>query len=72
MEENSTQELPSAVDEIDALAWENLQLKTELAQAAFQAQLAAFQAKGRELGARYKFDPATDRVDFSTRKITRK
>lgn len=59
------------LEEVDALTWENLQLKAEMARRDYKAMIAAYNAKIGELANKYDFDPATTRVDLATRKITR-
>lgn len=62
---------PAELTEVDALMWENLQLKAEMARREYQALVDAYNAKIDEFAKRYGFDPASTRVDLTTRKITR-
>lgn len=62
---------PAELTEVDALMWENLQLKAEMARREYQALIDAYNAKVGEFAKRYDFDPVTTRVDLVTRKITR-
>lgn len=69
---NKDKELPDEVSPLDALELENLQLKAQRSEAQYQAAADAFRAKWVEMSKRYKFEPDTTLVNYSTKKIARK
>jgi len=63
--------LPGEISEIDALTWENLELKLMIAKREYEALVVAYNAKTAEYGKTYSFDPTTAKVNLSTRAIMR-